>query len=201
MRRLYSTHPATSGKVGIPVPSSERPPVDSPRKRLEEFNAMSKGRQLNGQIKVHQDVLTRELGPGTGKRPAGGSSDSENACEARSWRTSCVASEELKARRAARACEPPDRYLRRRLPRIDPLAWGRFRVRVRGVLPWKRLLPRAQSVTQFIAGGLTAFLGHLRFLSTRQQLGRSRAPLIHYIYPCSSHIFSGKARPPPHEFS
>jgi hypothetical protein len=51
-----------------------------------------------------------------------------------------VASEELKARRAARACEPPDRYLRRRLPRIDPLVWGRFRVRVRGVLPWKRLL-------------------------------------------------------------
>jgi hypothetical protein len=32
-----------------------------------------------------------------------------------------------------------DRYLRRRRPRVDPLAWGRLRVRVRGVLPWKRL--------------------------------------------------------------
>jgi hypothetical protein len=41
--------------------------------------------------------------------------------------------------RAARACERPDRYLRRTRPRIDPLAWGRLRVRVRGVLPWKRL--------------------------------------------------------------
>ena len=38
-----------------------------------------------------------------------------------------------------RACERPDRYLRRRRPRVDPLAWERFRVRVRGVLPWKRL--------------------------------------------------------------
>jgi hypothetical protein len=46
-----------------------------------------------------------------------------------------VASEELKARRAARDCERPDRYLRRRRPRIDPFAWGRFR----GILPWKRL--------------------------------------------------------------
>jgi hypothetical protein len=33
-----------------------------------------------------------------------------------------------------------DRYLRRRRPRVDPLAWERFRVRVRGVLLWKRLL-------------------------------------------------------------
>ena len=32
-----------------------------------------------------------------------------------------------------------DRYLRRRRPRVDPLAWARFRVRVRGVLPSKRL--------------------------------------------------------------
>jgi hypothetical protein len=36
------------------------------------------------------------------------------------------------------ACDVSN-YLRRRRPRIDPLAWGRFRVRVRGVLPWKRL--------------------------------------------------------------
>jgi hypothetical protein len=33
-----------------------------------------------------------------------------------------------------------DRYLRRRRPRVDPLAWERFRVCVRGVLLWKRLL-------------------------------------------------------------
>jgi hypothetical protein len=72
---------------------------------------MSKGRQLNGQINVDQDVLTRELGPGTGKRPAGGSSDSENACEARSWRTSCVASEESRRGGRARACERPGSLL------------------------------------------------------------------------------------------
>ena len=51
-----------------------------------------------------------------------------------------MASEESREERGPRACEGPDRYLRRRRPRIDPLAWGRFRVRVRGVLAWKRLL-------------------------------------------------------------
>jgi hypothetical protein len=39
-------------------------------------------------------------------------------------------------RRMAHACERPDRYYLLRTRR----AWERFRVRARGVLPWKRLL-------------------------------------------------------------
>jgi hypothetical protein len=94
-----------------------------------------------------------------------------------------VASEELKARRAARARERPDRYRRRRRPRVDPLAWGRFRVRVRGVLPWKRLLASLNRSRNLSPAVLLGFLAIFDSFRRDGHLGRSRAPLIHYIYP------------------
>jgi len=70
-------------------------------------------------------------------------------------------------RRMARACERPDRYhLRRRR-----LGWGRFRVRVRGVLPWKRLFASLSRSRNLSPAVLLRFLAIFNFLSTRRQLG------------------------------
>src|SRR5215208_7055884 len=69
-------------------------------------------------------------------------------------------------RRMARACERADRYhLRRRR-----LGWGRFRVRVRGVLPWKRLFASLSRSRNLSPAVLLRFLAIFNSLSTRRQL-------------------------------
>jgi hypothetical protein len=66
------------------------------------------------------------------------------------------------------------RYLRRTRPRIDPLAWGRFRVRVRGVLFWKRLFASLIGSRNLSPAVLLLFLAIFDSLSTRRQLGGHR---------------------------